>query len=70
VNATARFGELRVELLGPAGESLAKSKAIREEGLEIPVAWEQDVRKQLAGPTALRFTLKNARLFAVWATGA
>ena len=67
LNATAGFGEIRVELLDPAGNVLAKSRPLREDGLDLPVAWEEDVTAKLTSPLAVRLTLKNARLFAMWA---
>ncbi|HEY7119579.1 MAG TPA: hypothetical protein VH475_23505 [Tepidisphaeraceae bacterium] len=66
INAVCRFGQILVELLDPAGRPIAKSKPITQDGLDIPVIWESDVREHLARPMVLRVSLKNARLFALW----
>jgi hypothetical protein len=65
LNAKADFGEVIVELLNTEGNSLAKSKPIQHDGLDIPVEWNGAVERP---PEVLkvRIHFKNARLFALW----
>jgi hypothetical protein len=68
VNAAARFGEIKVDVLDPAGKVLADSKlAVREDSLDAPVEFEGDVAAVTGKPVALKFRLKNARLYSLWA---
>jgi len=66
VNAKADFGEIRVTLLDKEGAVVAESEPIRQDGLDIPVAWTGDAPARLDEPVALRFALRNAKLFAFW----
>jgi hypothetical protein len=80
LNAAARFGELRVEVLPAAAVTanawglddtppLAIADPTRADGVDIPVLWNgtprlpATVRQQ---PVRLRFTLRNAELYAWW----
>jgi hypothetical protein len=65
LNAQASFGEINVELLDANDRSLAKSKPIQRDALDIPVEWTAPALNPLE-PVKLRFNLKNARLFALW----
>ena len=66
VNAKSNFGEIVVDVFDLAGASIAKSEPIRSDSLDIAVDWKRGSLKGLEGPVVLRFTLKNACLFAVW----
>lgn len=69
VNAECAFGEIVVEVLTRNGSEetiLARSKPLRANALDIPVEWEEGRLDKVDGPAAVRFTLKNARLYAVW----
>jgi hypothetical protein len=68
LNAKSDFGEILVEVLDLAGNSIARSKPIRSDSLDIAIDWEHDGLKRLEDPVVLRFTLRNACLFAVWCT--
>jgi hypothetical protein len=63
LNANSDFGEINVEALDLAGKSIAKAKPIRRDSLDTLVEWEEG---KLSGTVVLRFTLKNACLFALW----
>lgn len=65
LNAKADFGEILVEVLATNGQALAKSAPIRRDGLDLLVEWKESFPLP-AVPVALRFTLTNARLFALW----
>jgi len=66
LNARSDFGEIQVEVLDLAGNSIATSQPIRNDSLDIVVDWKRGSLKSLNAPVVLRFTLKNACLFAVW----
>ena len=68
INAKSDFGEISVEVFDLAGNSIASSKAIRTDSLDIVVDWKRGSLEGLDSPVILRFTLKNACLFAVWCT--
>jgi len=68
INAKSDFGEILVEVLDLAGNSIARSKTIRSDSLDIVVDWKRGSLKGVNAPVVLRFTLKNACLFAVWCT--
>jgi hypothetical protein len=68
VNAKSDFGEILVEALDLTGNSIARSEPIRSDSLDIAVRWKHGGLKKLDEPVVLRFTLKNACLFAVWCT--
>jgi hypothetical protein len=63
LNANSDFGEINVEALDLAGKSIAKAKPIRRDSLDSPVEWEGG---EVRGDVVLRFTLKNACLYALW----
>ena len=68
LNAKSDFGEILVEALDLAGNGIAKSKPIRSDSLDIVIDWKYGDLKDLSAPVVLRFTLKNACLFAVSCT--
>jgi len=68
LNAKSDFGEIQVEVLDLAGNSIARSSTIRDDGLDIVVDWKRGGLEDMKNPVVLRFTLKNACLFAVWCT--
>ena len=68
VNARSDFGEISVEVFDLAGNSIAGSKTIRSDSLDIVVDWKRGSLETLDAPVILRFTLKNACLYAVWCT--
>ena len=57
---------LRVEALDAAGKIVARGRPIRADGLDIPVEWESGARPEGGAPLRLRFSLRNARIFALW----
>ncbi len=65
LNAKADFGEILVEVLASVGKVIAKSAPIRRDGLDLSVEWKEDSPLPTV-PVALRITLTNARLFALW----
>lgn len=67
VNVDATTGELRAELLDGDGDVLAASAVITGNQLEATLTWDQDLLTASVGQqVSLRFTLKNAKLFAWW----
>lgn len=68
VNAKSAFGEIVVEVFDLEGNSIARSKTIRSDSLDIVVDWKRGNLKGVNAPVVLRFTLKNAYLFAIWCT--
>ncbi|MBN2270034.1 MAG: hypothetical protein JXN61_05435 [Sedimentisphaerales bacterium] len=68
INAESDFGEILVEVLDLAGNTIATSKPVQDDGLDIAVDWQRGSLKSLKAPVVLRFTLKNACLFALWCT--
>ncbi len=69
LNADADFGEIRVEVLNENGEILAESEVIRQDALDIPVAWARGQAPDEDEAVRLRIVLRNALLFAMWTTG-
>ncbi len=67
LNAKADFGEILVEMLDSQGNVLGRSRPIQRDSLDLAVEWEQPPRKRKT-PAALRLTLKNALLFALWSS--
>jgi len=63
LNANSDFGEINVEALTAAGQSIARSKPIHGDGLDLLVEWEG---AEIKGAVNLRITLKNACLYALW----
>jgi hypothetical protein len=68
INAKSDFGEILIEVLDLAGNSIARSKTIRSDSLDILIDWKRGSLKDVKAPVVLRFMLKNACLFAVWST--
>ena len=68
INAKSDFGEILVEVFDLVGNSIARSKPVRSDSLDIVVDWKRGSLKGVNAPVVLRFTLKNACLFAVWCT--
>ena len=66
LNAKADFGRIVVEALDADGRFVARSKPIREDGLDVAVAWEEGNVEDLRSPVVLRITIQNALLFALW----
>jgi len=67
-NAKSDFGEILVEVLDLEGSIIAGSKPVKGDGLDIVADWKNGSLENLKAPVVLRFTLKNACLFAVWCT--
>ena len=63
LNADSDFGEIVIEALDAAGQLVARSKPIHRNSLDTLVEWEAS---QVEAASALRITLKNARLYALW----
>ncbi len=68
INAKSDFGEILIEVLDLAGNNIARSKTIRNDSLDILVDWKRGSLKDVKSPVVLRFTLRNACIFAVWCT--
>ncbi len=66
LNAKSAYGELLVEMLDLKGTCLAQSKPIVADAVDIPVEWAEGTFGLQSEPVRLRFTLRNARLYAVW----
>ncbi|MFH1924236.1 MAG: hypothetical protein ABIP48_30655 [Planctomycetota bacterium] len=66
LNAKSDFGQILVEVLDADGTTIARSEPIREDGLDVPVRWQEGDLKDLQSPVILRITLENALLFALW----
>ena len=66
LNAKADFGDIAVEALDLTGNLLARSQPITLDGLSVAVEWEKGKAPPTNVPIVLRFTLRNARLFALW----
>ena len=66
VNAKSNFGEILIEVLD-GGRTIATSKPVRRDALDIPVEWNGPATMEsLKETVVLRITLKNAHLFALW----
>jgi hypothetical protein len=63
LNVNSEFGEISVEPLDSAGQSIARSKPIRSDNLDVPVEWEGG---EIRDTVVLRITLTNACLYALW----
>ena len=67
VNAVARFGEIKVDVLDLGGKVVGNSRvAVRADGLDLGVEFEGDASEFVGKAVAIRFRLKNARLYSVW----
>ena len=69
VNANAREGELRAEILNGQNEVVARSQGVAEDSTARELQWQQGELAGLKGQTVtLRFTLRKASLFSYWLT--
>jgi hypothetical protein len=68
LNATSDFGEILVEALDKDGRTVAESKPVQQDALDIAVEWKQGSLGGSESPVTLRITLKNAHLYAIWST--
>lgn len=67
VNADARDGELRVEIVNAQSESVAVSQNVEGDSTRQEVQWNRGELTSLKGRrVALRITLRNARLYSYW----
>ena len=74
VNADARGGELRAEILDGEGNllrpglSLGRSAPVSRDGVRIPLRWSgaEDLGELRGQTVRLRFQLRNADLFSFW----
>jgi hypothetical protein len=70
LNASARFGEIVVEVLGPDGKLVpgGVSEPVTGDGTDLKVSWPDGTPKALSAgdPVQLRFKIRNARLYAYW----
>jgi hypothetical protein len=66
LNAVSKFGEINVEVLGGGGEIVAVSKPIRQDGLDIKVAWQSGGLPESKTPVTFRISLRNAHLYSLW----
>jgi hypothetical protein len=65
LNARSEFGAIVVEALDGNDQVICRSKPVQGDALDIPVEWESGTLPQ-GRVVALRFSLKNAHVFAVW----
>jgi len=67
INASSRFGEIRVAVLdGATRRPMAQSTPIRADDLDIPVTWASVEDVDVSRTVILRIALKNANFFAFW----
>ncbi len=69
LNAKCDFGEIVIEALAlgdPTGKPMARSKPVRRDGLDVAVEWAEGGLERTNAAVALRITLKNACLYALW----
>jgi hypothetical protein len=67
VNANARGGELRCELLDEQGGVIAQSEALQSDSPAKQLTWKQGSVKTITRRKAsLRITLRNAQLYSYW----
>lgn len=66
LNAKSDFGEMQVAALDSTGQSIARSKPIRSDSLDMLVEWEEGQFTGQNVAVVLRITLKNACLYALW----
>ena len=67
VNADARRGEVRIEVVDAAGKPLVRSAPINSDSPRAKVTWKQDKINELGTQAvSLRFTLCNASLYSLW----
>jgi hypothetical protein len=65
LNAKADFGEIVVELLDEQGNSIAKSKSIAADSIDIPIEWKKETK--LPDIASLKISISNARVYSIWA---
>lgn len=65
LNAKSDFGEIAVEVRNAAGQVLARSEPVQHDGLNLPIERQEEFQTPNQ-PVVLHFTLKNAKLFAIW----
>ena len=69
INADARNGQVRVEVLNPQGEVVSVAENVTEDSPRKQLQWKQGDLSALKNQTvSLRFTLRNASLFSYWLT--
>jgi len=68
VNADCDFGSIVIEVLELDGPVVARSKPLQADALDLMAEWELGTLDGLDGPVQLRITLRNALLFALWAS--
>jgi len=66
LNAKADFGNVTLEVLDADGQTIAVSKPIERDSLDIPVEWQEGALPGGDVPIRLRIKLQNARLYALW----
>ena len=67
VNVDSRGGEFRAELESEDGKPLARSRLVAADVSRQPLEWEAGDPAAFAGRrVALRFTLRNARIYSFW----
>ena len=53
-------------MLDAGGRTLARSKPIQQDALDVAVEWQEGNLEKAETPVVLRITLENALLFALW----
>lgn len=66
VNASTRFGALRIALLDEAGTLLQRAEVPAGDATDVPVRSLTALAGQTGRPVSLEFTLQNGRLFSFW----
>jgi len=66
LNAKADFGNVTLEVLDADGQTIAVSKPIERDSLDIPVEWQEGALPCCDVPICLRIKLQNARHCAPW----
>jgi len=67
VNADARNGELRVELLNAGDEVIGVSQTVSDDSARKAIEWKQgDLASWKDQVVKLRFTLRNAQIYSYW----
>lgn len=65
INAGSAFGEIVVEALDANDRVICRSRPVHRDALDIPLEWESGSLPS-GRAVSLRFSLKNAHLFALW----
>ena len=73
VNASCKGGELRIEILDDAGESInrytaSECRPISDDAVDIPVRWRNNetLEPLVDRPVRFKFHLNKAKLFSFW----